>query len=269
MEQNVSVCIPVYNGEDTIEAAIQSVLNQSYENLEIIVVDNASTDSTLQKIQRFDDNRIKVFVNESNLGMAGNWNKCLEYVTSEFVHFLCADDVMERDCIEKKVKAIQEPNTVMVYSSSELIDDKDEVLMKRVQYKSDRRFDGMKLAKKSFLSRNLYGEPSNVLFKAEVIRQVGGFSLDTCYVTDWEFWLRVSTLGDVAYLKDILVKYRVSNGNTTSKLTNKKMLMDDKVMVKKIEEDGFLKVSFLEKKIHHLMYFLRMYARNIYMRIKC
>lgn len=269
MNSKVSICIPVYNGEDTIGATIESVLNQTYKDIEIIIVDNASIDSTVSKIKNYDDDRIRVYINDENLGMVGNWNKCLEYVSTDWVHFLCADDVMEEECIEKKMNAIKTDSVVMVYSASEVINDAGKVLMSRHQYNGDRCLDGVKLAKKSFRQRNLYGEPSNVLFKKSVIEQIGVFCKETCYVTDWEFWLRVSTLGEVIYLDDVLVKYRISGVNTTSKLTNKKMLDDDIIMIKKIEQEKILKVTVCDKIIHRCMYVFRMYARAFYMKIKC
>ena len=73
----VSVCVPVYNGANTIEETIKSIIDQTYKNIEIIVVDNCSTDNTVSILRAIDDERLKIYVNDSNLGMEGNWNPWL------------------------------------------------------------------------------------------------------------------------------------------------------------------------------------------------
>ena len=78
MEPLVSVCIPAYNNEGTIEETVRSVLAQTYNNLELVVVDDCSTDRTAALAEAFTDARVRVVRNEKNLGMAGNWNKCIE-----------------------------------------------------------------------------------------------------------------------------------------------------------------------------------------------
>ena len=102
----VSVCIPVYNGEQTIEKTIESVLKQTYKNLEIVVLDNCSTDNTREVVGSFDDARLKLVVNERNLGMMGNWNRCFDYASGKYMIIMCADDIITSDCIGIKVSAI-------------------------------------------------------------------------------------------------------------------------------------------------------------------
>ena len=92
----VSVCIPAYNNADTILETIQSVLTQTYQNLELIVVDDRSTDDTYQVVKTFakqaGDDRLHLYQNEKNLGMAGNWNHCMELCKGDFIKLLCADE---------------------------------------------------------------------------------------------------------------------------------------------------------------------------------
>ena len=71
----VSICIPVFNGEDTIEDTIKSAINQTYKNIEILVIDNKSTDRTAEIVSGIKDERLVFYQNDTNLGMAGNWNE--------------------------------------------------------------------------------------------------------------------------------------------------------------------------------------------------
>ena len=88
----VSVCIPAYNNADYICETIDSVLNQTYKNIELVIVDDNSNDNTLEIIKHYEakDNRVKVYHNDKNLGMAGNWNHCLELCNGEFIKLLLA-----------------------------------------------------------------------------------------------------------------------------------------------------------------------------------
>lgn len=103
MTELVSILIPVYNRESIIAETIQSALDQTYNNIEVVVVDNASTDNTWQVIQMFaeQDSRIKAFKNESNIGPVRNWLRCVEEAIGEFGKILWSDDLIAPDFIEK------------------------------------------------------------------------------------------------------------------------------------------------------------------------
>ena len=105
-ENKVSVLIPMYNGDQYIVAAIESVLRQSYSNIELIIVDDGSTDNSVNIMQQYlsADTRIQLIQNENNLGLVGNWNRCVELATGEWIKFLFQDDLLEPSCIERMVE---------------------------------------------------------------------------------------------------------------------------------------------------------------------
>ena len=94
----VSVCIPVYNGSLFIEETINSVLCQDYRNLEIVVQDNASTDGTWDLLQliAFKHSQLSIARNETNVGMAPNWNLCINRAKGDYLMLLSADDLLEK-----------------------------------------------------------------------------------------------------------------------------------------------------------------------------
>jgi glycosyltransferase involved in cell wall biosynthesis len=96
----VSICIPVFNGDKFIQDCLRSVLDQSFVDFEILVVDNASTDKTLELCSAFDDQRIHVYRNESNIGAQANFKKCFELAQGEFVMLLPCDDILYPKCLE-------------------------------------------------------------------------------------------------------------------------------------------------------------------------
>ncbi|MCP4695069.1 MAG: glycosyltransferase family 2 protein [Desulfobacterales bacterium] len=92
-ETLISVCIPAYNASRFIGKTIQSVLDSTWSNLEVIVSDDASGDATREVVESFEDDRVRLFRNESNLGAPGNWNRALEHATGEYVGLLNHDDL--------------------------------------------------------------------------------------------------------------------------------------------------------------------------------
>ena len=99
----VSILIPVYNREKFIQETMDSALNQTYENIEIIAVDNKSTDKTYEILKKYAEEykNIRIYQNEKNLGPVRNWRKCLEYAKGEYVKFLFLEDLIDETFIEK------------------------------------------------------------------------------------------------------------------------------------------------------------------------
>ena len=103
----VSVCIPVYQGERYVAKAIQSALYQTYADIDVVVLDNASTDGTLAEVCRFSDERLRVVKNDTNLGAAGNFNKALVEARGAYVKILCADDFLYPTCVARQVEVLE------------------------------------------------------------------------------------------------------------------------------------------------------------------
>ena len=106
MNPLVSVCIPAYNSARYIRTTMESGLGQKYENIELVVVDDCSKDDTVEIVRSVRDPRVRLVRNEKNLGMTGNWNKCLAEARGEYIKLICADDVLYEDSIEKELGAL-------------------------------------------------------------------------------------------------------------------------------------------------------------------
>ena len=121
-----SICIPNYNYGHLIDKTIQSVLNQSYKNFEIIVCDNASTDNSLEIIKSFSDKRIKLFENRMNVGFSANLDKVTQYATGDYFILLSSDDLINDGALNEYAKIIIESNglvePLIVMSGANVID---------------------------------------------------------------------------------------------------------------------------------------------------
>jgi len=248
----VSICIPVYNAEPYIFKTLSSALNQTYKNLEIIIFDNCSTDKTADIIKSFNDSRITYHLNDKNYGAFINFQKCVESGNGEFIKLLNADDLLKPTAIEKQVDVlIDNPETSLCITATNVINEFDDIIMKRQLYKKSVKINGKKIAKKSLMrGRNIYGEPSTVLFRKDKSRQIGNFADELYYTSDLDYWMRLSYIGDVYYINEFLSDWRISSTNETNNLffnNFKLLLIDWNILIKRHSELNVIKLNKIDK----------------------
>lgn len=222
----VSVCIPVYNGGAYIGEAVRSVLCQSYDNLQLVICDNCSTDGTEDRVRSFRDDRITYNRNEANLGLVGNANRCLELATGEYVCILHHDDAMLPENLERKVRLLDlHPQVGFVHSDIVVVDSSGNVRANHIWDVDSRRDyveDGFTVFRR-FVKKMPWG--ASIFIGAVVARRscyerVGGFSPRLAYCNDSEMFMRLMLFYDVACIGTPLVKYRVHEQSTSSNWGN-------------------------------------------------
>jgi glycosyltransferase involved in cell wall biosynthesis len=192
----VSVLIPLYNCSKYIDQAVESVLNQTYSAFELIIVDNCSTDGSFEKVRKYNtDERVKIFRNDTNIGMARNFNQCILYSRGEYIKFLCSDDYFEHDLLEEYVKIMERFPSVTLVTSP-----------RRFLYEDGHSqfypyFEGIRNGADLYQQimkngLNPIGEPTTVMFRRRELN-IGLFNTDMHWVCDIDYWLRLMLLGDV------------------------------------------------------------------------
>lgn len=121
----ISIIIPMYNAERYILHTVKSVLNQTYKNTEIIILDNCSDDASCEIVSTISDSRICLIRNETNIGLNGSLNKGISLSKGKYIKFLCADDELEPECLEKMYLWATERNIKIEYSNCKFIDEND------------------------------------------------------------------------------------------------------------------------------------------------
>jgi glycosyltransferase involved in cell wall biosynthesis len=271
MEHLVSVCIPAYNNEKYIKDTIESILNQTYQNIELVVVDDCSTDSTWDIISSIEDPRMKAYKNEQNLGMSGNWNKCLSLTTGEFVKLICADDVMDNNAIEIEAKAMaQNPTAVLVESDTRLVDVEGKVNGVFQRYKKSGLVDGKEIVKKSLIWNNFFGAPVNNLIRKSALEQVGGFDESFTYILDFDLWVSLACIGDVYIIHDELNSFCVRSDSNTGVLIGRKRnvyVEEHRRLVEKHVQNGNIELT--KRQINFSVWFrkFRNVVIGIYLRM--
>ena len=218
----VSICIPVYNGSDYIAESIHSVLSQTFEDFDLIVCDNCSTDNTGEIVRSFHDPRLRYVRNAENLGLVGNANHCLELSKGEYICIFHHDDVMLPDNLQSKVQLLDEhPDVGFVHSNLIMIDEKGKLLAPQI-WNADSRLDymenGVSLLKK-YLSYLPFGASvfiGAVLARRTCYEKVGVFNPVFPHCNDSEMWIRMMLNYKVACIGTPLVKYRVHSVSTSS-----------------------------------------------------
>lgn len=222
MKENVpqvSVCIPAYNNEAYILDTINSVLAQTFVDFELVIIDDCSKDGTAAVVESVSDPRVRLVRNEKNLGMAGNWNRCIEEAKAPFVKVLCADDILYPQSLELEAKALLEnPDINLVSSDTALVNLQGEQVGAFKRWPKKGRMDGRGLAKISLLFNNFFGAPCNNMFRRNAAVAVGGFDKNFPYILDFDLWLRLACTGDVYIIHKTLNGFRLRNDSNTGEV---------------------------------------------------
>ena len=208
----ISVIIPVYNGEKTIEETIKSVLNQTFNNFELIIINSNSTDKTLSVISQIEDDRIKVFsYPKANPGV--NRNRGINHATGDYITFLDADDLWTNNKLAAQYKALQEnPQAGVAYSWTNCIDENGKFLRKS----SHASWNGDVYSK--FLLYNFIGNGSNVMIRRESLLAVGGFDEILTNAQDNDICLKLSAITNFVCVPKAQILYRIQQDSMSSNL---------------------------------------------------
>ncbi len=233
----VSICIPTYNGELFIEESINSALNQTYRNIEIIISDDSSQDNTLEKIQEISSNQERpiTILHHTPSGIGANWNNCLTQASGKYIKFLFQDDILAPECIAKMVAVGEEDHHVgLVFCQRQIIGDakamKYELSKEQTTY--ERIFEGKRIiANSNFFDnpKNKIGEPPSVMIRQSVIEKIGIFDTRLKQSLDYEYWHRICKYYKVGFIPQPLSKFRMHDHQASS--VNKKTIVIDKVLL--------------------------------------
>lgn len=213
----VSVIIPVFNSQRTIRETINSVLNQTHSDLEIIVIDDGSQDSTAEIVSAIDDPRIRLF-SYPNAGQAESRNRGIAKASGNYIAFLDADDLWTPDKLEAQLKALaMYPKAAVAYSWVDRIDERGQFIG-RGSYISVSGDVYSKLLLIDFLENG-----SNPLVRTQAISEVGGFDPSLVPAEDWDLWLKLARKYEFAIVPSVQVLYRISTQSISASANVKKL----------------------------------------------
>ncbi|OKH33363.1 glycosyl transferase family A [[Phormidium ambiguum] IAM M-71] len=200
----ISVIIPVCNGEKTIKETVDSVINQTFSDFELIIINDGSTDKTLEIISQIKDDRLTVS-SYPNAGLSASRNRGIYLAKGEYISFIDADDLWTPDKLESQLKALQEnPEAAVAYSWTDCIDESGKFLGKGsyLSFSGDIRAN--------LLLHNFIDSGSNVLIRTEALKKVGNFDESRKSCEDWDMWLRLASEYSFVVVSKPQILYRMS-----------------------------------------------------------
>lgn len=206
----VSIIIPVYNRQNVVLPAIESILNQTYTNFELIIVDDASTDSTRDIVETINDKRLKYIRLNRNVGAGAARNEGIINSKHQWVAFHDSDDIWVPTKLEKQVKLIQENIPTVIFTS--FIRYKNR---KREHIPDHRHINPVEDMHKQLLLGNFIATPTVLLHK-ECLMKVGGFNVTMPRLQDWELWIRLSIHYPFVWIEEPLVEAYYTESSISS-----------------------------------------------------
>ncbi|MCX6754457.1 MAG: glycosyltransferase family 2 protein [Candidatus Nomurabacteria bacterium] len=251
MDKLVSIILPTYNGSGRIVDAVKSIISQSYDNWELLVVDDGSIDNTEFVIDNLvkDDKRIKYFKNKINLGIQKTLNRGLKEAKGEYIARIDDDDEwVDKDKLHKQVEFLNNNlDIVLVGTGVVVVNDNNNELFRYLLPGSDREIRNKILGKNCFVH-------SSVMFKKDAVLGFNGYdeSKDTRHVEDYDLWLKLGTIGKFANLPIYAVKFTSREGSISS--TNK---------IDQFKKDIKLIKNYKNKYPNYFGAIIRSYARLV------
>ena len=219
----ILVFVPTYNSEKYLRQCLDSVLQQTFQDWQCVISDDASTDKSVEIAREYEkiDSRFKVLTHEQNVGAANNWNRAKENNNSFATKILCADDYLLKDALQEQLDVLQRNKTAIVFSERYIVFPSGKKLHPRLpKYASNISFnDAFKFYIN--LGRNIFGEPVTALFRTDLFVKSEGFYPKFEYSLDTSGYMAIARGHDVTFDNYVVGVFRVSKSQWSHKLRGK------------------------------------------------
>lgn len=229
VDQGISICIPAYNGGLFLREALDSAVAQTYGNMEVLIVDDNSTDNTLAIAQEYAARYpfVRVVENKSGEGMVANWMKCLELARYRWIKYLFQDDTLEDNCLEVMMNLAQQTGKKIVLGARRfLLDSSTPETYKhyfRIITKPEQLFSRHLISPEEIAgavmrygSENILGEPVCLLFDKTIVAEIDGFDRRLHQLVDYDFIVRAGLTYGLAFVREPLINFRVHDKSQSS-----------------------------------------------------
>jgi len=214
----VTIAIPTYNRSNFIAESITSAINQTFTDIEILIVDNNSSDNTKNVVKSFNDKRISYIKNDINIGMISNWNKCIEKSKAKYLMILGDDDILLPNFIEESLKIFSKhKNLGFTFSHINKVDENGKTLTKwGYKFFPSGLILGINYLKTTIRNSCCMTNSSSVLINKKVFNKVGYFESPYASNTfDLNMWIKIANKFNVFFINKILSNYRIHKNQIT------------------------------------------------------
>jgi len=222
MTGTVSIVVPVFNGIRYLPAAVDSILHQSYDDLDIVLVDGGSTDGSRDWIRTVEDRRIRIQLMPEGTTAADNWTTASRAAIGEYVKLLCQDDLLYPTAIELQVADLEShPEAHFSVAQRDIVDSRGRVLYARRGCARLRSglIDGPTALRASYShGTNIFGEPLAILFRREPFNTALSWDDERPFLLDLELYTRMLLDGPIAVRRQSIGAFRVSSSSWSTRL---------------------------------------------------
>ena len=258
----ITILINSYNGEKTIQEAIKSALAQTYKNFEVLIIDDASNDNTINLIKKFKNKKIRLYINNKNIGLGKSRLMAQSKIKGDYVSILDQDDIWNKNKIKSQLKLFLKDKKIgLVATGYKLIDENKKIISLENKYYDMKNFV-------NYLSfKNIFGH-STIMYKTKYAKSVGWYSNKLIYAQDYDLTVNILKKYEFRFLKNILVKIRTNHTSMTQSYAFWRIKVNENLIIlKKIRNTFNLNLNNLIKnyystfkeKIKLFLYFLKIY----------
>mgnify|MGYP001594086182 CR=1 FL=1 len=231
MKKLVTVAIPTYNREGYIKESINSVLNQTHKNLELLVVDNHSEDNTQKVIDGIHDRRIRYVRNKKNIGILSNWNKCISLAKSKYLVILGDDDILLPTFVEESLRVHGRYNLGFSFTHCNKVDENGKFLMRwGYNFPPPGFLRGDKYLELIIKSGACLTNSTTVMLNKDIFKEVGKFEAKYSSNTfDFNMWIKIADKFNLYFIDKVLAHYRIHKDQVSEIHWRRKMIHTGKI----------------------------------------
>jgi len=226
----ISVLMPVYNGSKYLDEAIKSILNQTFQNLEFIIIDDGSTDDSLKNIKSYNDNRIRLIENKENQGQSKTLNKGINLARGTYIARVDQDDISRLDRLEKQLELMENNTDIDVCGSwVKLIGKYSDIVNLETESEA---------IKITLLTNKNLVHPAVMIRKSTLIKYNLYYDSAFTIANDYDLWVRMFEYCSFANIPEPLVKHRVHHNQFSKKFGDKNSYETNKILKRLLNKIG-------------------------------
>jgi glycosyltransferase involved in cell wall biosynthesis len=233
----VTIAVPTFNRASWLKDCVLSILTQSYENFEVIVSDNASTDETQKVLGEFHDARLRVVTQNDNIGLMPNWNACLAEAGGDYIVFVSDDDRIAPWLLERCVSLVKcEPQLSMVLALNDIQLTAESRTLRAAASKTLETgiYEGVDILLE-YLKGEITVQMCSLMIRTDILRLAGGFPINLSYAGDTVTWCSLLLKGRAGLVNECCATYSCHDGSETSRLAVETRLKSKQKLVETIE----------------------------------
>tara|TARA_X000000950_G_scaffold287411_1_gene399565 strand:+ start:1831 stop:2613 length:783 start_codon:yes stop_codon:yes gene_type:complete len=223
--EKLSVLMTAYNAEKYLKPSINSILKQTHKNLELIIIDDGSTDGSINVVKNFEDKRIQLIKQKKNRGRTKSLNNGLKKVKSKYIAILDADDISYKNRLNIQLNFLKKNKHIDIVGTwYEVINNKGKIL------KINKTTSNAKMVKKKMFYKNIFCH-SSIMFRKKILKKVKGYPEKFVYMQDYAFILNAMKYFKITIIPKILVKNRMIKSSMTFSVPQKQILKERLILL--------------------------------------